>query len=80
MKQEIDQAETAFINLDDWEECGSTRTLEDFRGHSAVCGLDLSSGGDLTSLVLEIPYMDKNTEYIVKFDKNLGRNRFYGRL
>ncbi len=57
----VKNAETAFINLDDWEECGSTRTLEDFRGHSAVCGLDLSSGGDLTSLVLEIPYMDKNT-------------------
>lgn len=57
----VKNAETAFANLDDWEACGSTRTLEDFRGQSAVCGIDLSSGGDLTSVVLEFPYMDKNT-------------------
>ncbi len=57
----VKDAETAFINLDDWEKCASTRTLESFRGQSAVCGLDLSSGGDLTSLVLEIPYIDVNT-------------------
>lgn len=57
----VKDAETAFINLDDWEKCASKRTLEDFKGQSAICGLDLSSGGDLTSLVLEFPYEDKNT-------------------
>ena len=39
----------------------AAKTLEDFRGKKAVCGLDLSSGGDLTSLVLEFPYEDKKT-------------------
>ncbi len=57
----VKDAEIAFINLDDWEKCASTRTLESFAGQSAVCGLDLSSGGDLTSLVLEFPFEDKNT-------------------
>ncbi|MFG6393837.1 MAG: terminase large subunit [Lachnospiraceae bacterium] len=57
----VKDAETAFINLKDWEKCASTRTLESFVGQSAICGLDLSSGGDLTSLVLEFPFEDKNT-------------------
>ncbi|MCI9078981.1 MAG: terminase large subunit [Lachnospiraceae bacterium] len=57
----VKDAETSFINLKDWEKCGGTRTLEDFRRQKAVCGLDLSSGGDLTSLVLEFPYTDKKT-------------------
>lgn len=57
----VTSAETAFINLKDWEKCASKRTLEHFRGKKAVCGLDLSSGGDLTSLVLEFPYEDEKT-------------------
>ena len=50
---------TAFIDLAEWEKCGSNRTLEDFRGKKAICGLDLSSGGDLTSLALIFPYEDR---------------------
>lgn len=57
----VKDAEVAFINLKDWEKCGSTRTLEDFSGMKAICGLDLSSGGDLTSLALEFPYEDEKT-------------------
>ena len=54
-------AETAFIDLAEWEKCGCKKTLEDFRGKKAICGLDLSGGGDLTSLVLEFPYEDEKT-------------------
>lgn len=57
----VTNAETAFIDLAEWEKCGCKKTLEDFRGKKAVCGLDLSSGGDLTSLVLEFPYEDEKT-------------------
>lgn len=57
----VKNSETAFINLEDWEQCASDRTLEDFRGCRAICGLDLSSGGDLTSLALEFPFEDKET-------------------
>lgn len=57
----VTNAETAFIDLTDWEKCACKKILEDFRGKKAICGLDLSSGGDLTSLVLEFPYVDKES-------------------
>lgn len=57
----VTNAETAFIDLKEWEKCGSDRTLEDFRGKKVVIGLDLSSGGDLTSYCLEFPYEDDKT-------------------
>ena len=33
------------------------RTLKDFRGSKCYVGVDLSSGGDLTSIAIVIPYM-----------------------
>lgn len=57
----VTNAETAFIDLAEWEKCGTGRTLEDFVGKQVVVGLDLSSGGDLTSYCLEFPYEDENT-------------------
>lgn len=36
--------------------CASDRTLEDFKGCACYAGLDLSSGGDLTTIVIVIPY------------------------
>lgn len=57
----VTSAQIKFINLADWEKCGCKKTLEDFRGKKAVCGLDLSSGGDLTTLTLEFPYEDVKT-------------------
>ncbi|MCX4321194.1 MAG: terminase large subunit, partial [Lachnospiraceae bacterium] len=57
----VTNAETAFIDLAEWEKCASGRSLEDFAGKQAVIGLDLSSGGDLTSYCLEFPYEDETT-------------------
>lgn len=57
----VTNSETAFINLAEWEKCANNKTLEEFRGQKAICGLDLSSGGDLTSLVLEFAYEDPKT-------------------
>lgn len=57
----VTNAEEAFIDLKDWQKCGSGRTLEDFAGKQIVVGLDLSSGGDLTSYCLEFFYEDENT-------------------
>lgn len=57
----VTNAETAFIDLKKWEKCGSDRTLEDFAGKKVTVGLDLSSGGDLTSYCIEIPYEDEKT-------------------
>lgn len=50
-----------FIDPEAWKECGSERTLQDIvqQGHTDCwVGLDLSSGGDLTTLALEFPKGD----------------------
>lgn len=57
----VTNAETAFLDLAEWEKCGSDRDLKDFVGKQVIVGLDLSSGGDLTSYCLEFPYEDEET-------------------
>lgn len=57
----VTNAETAFLDLAEWEKCGSDRDLKDFIGKQVIVGLDLSSGGDLTSYCLEFPYEDEET-------------------
>ena len=51
--------DTQFIDLEKWQRCGTNKTLKDFDGCSCFCGLDLSSGGDLTTLSLEFPNNDR---------------------
>ncbi len=57
----VTSGEIKFIDLAEWEKCGSERGLEDFMGRKVVIGLDLSSGGDLTSYTMEFPYEDEKT-------------------
>lgn len=40
-----------------WKACAVLKSLKDFAGMPCYVGLDLSSGGDLTSLALVIPHM-----------------------
>lgn len=51
----VQNTDDLFVNPQKWQECGNRRTLEDFRGRKCWVGLDLSSGGDLTTLALEFP-------------------------
>ena len=51
----VQNTDDQFINADKWQKCGSKRTLEDMRGRSCWVGIDLSSGGDLTTYSLEFP-------------------------
>lgn len=51
----VQNTDDQFIQADKWQKCGSKRTIEDFRGRSCWVGLDLSSGGDLTTYSLEFP-------------------------
>ena len=44
-----------FVDAEKWEACGSARTIEEMRGHECYLGVDLSSGGDLTSIALVFP-------------------------
>ena len=62
----VQNTDDQFINADKWQKCASARTLEDFRGQSCWVGLDLSSGGDLTTYSIEIPYKDEE-----------GKDRYY---
>lgn len=62
----VKNTDDQFIDPDAWKDCGSKRKLIDIvsAGHrDCWVGLDLSSGGDLTTLVLEFPLSD-NKNYI----------------
>ena len=63
----VQNTDDQFIHAEKWQKCGSTRTLEDFRGRSCWVGLDLSSGGDLTTFALEFPDEDKYYFYSHSF-------------
>ena len=49
----VEDADDTFVTPSDWAACASGRTLDDFEGERCWAGLDLSSGGDLTTLALE---------------------------
>lgn len=51
----VQNTDDQFINAEKWKKCGTKRTLEDMRGRGCWVGLDLSSGGDLTTYALEFP-------------------------
>ncbi len=54
--------ENQYMNIEHWVACGSDTTLEDMRGKECYVGIDLSSGGDLTSLALEFPFVVNNEQ------------------
>ena len=68
----VQNTDDQFILADKWQKCGSKRTLEDMRGHSCWVGLDLSSGGDLTTFSLEFP-----EEYISELGEAKEKCYFY---
>lgn len=49
----VNNADDSFIDVEKWQQSGTDRTIEEFRGQSCWVGLDLSSGGDLTTIALE---------------------------
>lgn len=53
----------AFIDLAKWKLCETNKTIDDMKGKTAYLGIDLSSGGDLTSIALVIP-QEKDKVYI----------------
>jgi phage terminase large subunit-like protein len=46
-------SDESFVIDSEWKACATRRTLEAFRGEPCTVGLDLSHGGDLTTLALE---------------------------
>ena len=49
-------------DMEKWHRLGTARTLEAFKGKKCYCGVDLSAGGDLTSIALVFPYVDNGTK------------------
>lgn len=69
----VQNTDDQFINVEKWKKCGSDRTLNDFRGRSCWVGLDLSSGGDLTTIALEFP--EENDKYYLYSHSFMPRGR-----
>ena len=46
---------STYIDAEKWAQCGTARSLKECRGSECYLGVDLSSGGDLTSLALVFP-------------------------
>ncbi|MDE6730071.1 MAG: terminase large subunit [Oscillospiraceae bacterium] len=63
----VKNTDNQYIDPDKWKECGSSRTLHHIANdqgyRQAYAGVDLSSGGDLTSIALVFP-MGENKFYI----------------
>lgn len=53
----------ALVDLDKWRMCSSKMKLAEMRGRQCYLGIDLSSGGDLTSIALVFP-LDDEKAYI----------------
>lgn len=69
-------ADDQYILLDDWLKGACDLTLEDFRGKECNVGLDLSSGGDLTSYALEFKfYLDGVLKYFLHSHSFIPKNR-----
>ncbi len=62
----VKNTDDQYIDPEAWKACGSERALKDIvdAGHTeCYVGLDLSSGGDLTTLALEFP-LDSSNYYV----------------
>lgn len=54
----------SFINPQEWAECGEDLTLADMQGRECYIGIDLSSGGDLTTVAFDFDLEDEGFEFI----------------
>lgn len=65
-----------YMNMEHWKKCASDLDLEDFRGKECYLGLDLSSGGDLTSLGAVFPYSKEEVKnYFIHSHSFIPKNR-----
>lgn len=69
----VENTDDQFINTEKWQKCASDRTLKDFIGRQCWVGLDLSSGGDLTTIALE--FEEPNDKYYLYSHSFMPRGR-----
>ena len=70
----VTETENAYLNHEAWKACGCALTLKDMTGRKCWVGIDLSSGGDLTSIALLFPL--DNGMYYVWSHSFMPRGRF----
>ena len=58
LNQWVSWSGDVFVDADKWLACGSARSLDAMHGRECYLGIDLSSGGDLTSIALVFPLED----------------------
>ena len=59
----IQWSTSAYIkDMSKWKETACDLTLKDFKGKKCYVGIDLSSGGDLTTLALVFPFYENNVK------------------
>lgn len=54
----VQMGKNKYMNNEHWVKGYTKKSLADFKGHRCYVGLDLSSGGDLTTLAFVIPYYE----------------------
>jgi len=59
------QAETKWVNMDHWRECGQAVGAEGLRGRTCYGGLDLSSNIDVSAFLLVFPPQGEGDDYQV---------------
>ena len=59
------QAETKWVNIEHWKQCGAMVDAEGLRGRTCYAGLDLSSNTDVSALSLVFPPQADGDEYQV---------------
>ena len=69
----VQNTDDQFINTEKWQENGTDETLENYNGRECWVGLDLSSGGDLTTVALE--FEEKEDEYYIYSHSFMPRGR-----
>lgn len=69
----VQMSDDDYINIDNWKKCSSDITLEDLKGMECGIGMDLSSGGDLTSIALE--FQMPNGKYYIHSKSFMPKNR-----
>lgn len=68
--------ENKYMNMDAWYNCATDKTLEDFRAQECILGMDLSSGGDLTSICFEFQWFEGDEKkYYVHHHSFIPKNR-----
>lgn len=62
----VQATDDSYLDMEKWAACASNTKLEDMRGRECFLGIDLSSGGDLTSGALDFPLdIDGERKYFI---------------